>query len=109
MAVSTVLLNAVEADGPGAVLDCSTGDEAIISVSGDFDAKVGFEASIDGGSTYFSYTGCLFNLVNGTKVTSVSSSCYVVFDVKPITHLRPVVSNYKRGQITAVGRVEGQV
>jgi len=101
------LLNSVTSNGSGTALDCRGKVTAVVSVSGDFDAGVYFEASIDGGSTYLPYIG----KVGGAQVydSVVRAPNIVRFDVLGITHLRPKVGNYKRGEITVEGVVSDRL
>ena len=101
--MAEVLLNGVAQEGPGTALDCTGKRHAIMRVSGQFDADVVFEASLDG-VDYFSFSGKANG--SGSRTARVSAPGYVVFDVGPIVYLRPRVSRYKSGNIAVVGYAE---
>jgi len=98
-----VLLDNVTNNAIGTALDCTDKEQALFFIEGDFDAEITFEASIDG-SVFFSYAGALG--ASDTKTSRVKAPGYVVFNVKPITAIRPVVVNYKRGSVTVSGYAE---
>lgn len=98
MAAVTLLSN-VRADGPGQALDCRAAKKATFVITGDFDAAVNFEFSLDG-VNWYPFTGKL----SGTLESSVTyAPGYVVFDVEPVAYIRPKVSAYKSGRVTVVG------
>lgn len=100
---ATVLLDNVSSNAIGQPLDCTGKRKALLRVTGNFDAAVVFEASIDG-TDYFSYSG----KPNGADsfAAVLAAPGYMVFDVGPIMYLRPKVTRYKSGRITVVGYAE---
>ncbi|BCV23290.1 hypothetical protein [Gelria sp. Kuro-4] len=101
----TVLLDNVQANGPGTSLDCRGYHKATVLLGSSFTADVKFEASLDG-SNWFPFMG----KANGSLDTGmVSSPSYVRFDVEGIAYLRPVVANYRTGTVYAVGFAENVV
>lgn len=98
------LLNNVSANTTGSSLDCQNGKTAVVLVSGNFNADVKFQASLDG-TNWFPYMGC----VNGSISSGeVRASSYIEFDVEGIAYLRPLVANYVTGNITVTGYVEAR-
>lgn len=101
MAATPLLTNATT-NGPGDALDCTGKEAACFVITGKFEADVKFQFSIDG-TNFYSFVG----LLNGTGYSSETSAPgYVVFYVKPVTYIRPVIENYKSGAITVVGYAE---
>lgn len=101
---AVTLLNNAQADGPGQALDCRNGKFACLVVTGNFEAAVNFEFSLDG-VNFYPLTGCL----NGGLESSVTySPGYAMFNVEPFAYIRPRVSAYKSGSVTVVGYVEAK-
>jgi len=97
--VFTLLSNAAS-NGPGQYMDCTDVNKAVIQVLGSFEANVRFEASLDG-SSWFPFEG---KLACGKGIVHmVSAPNAVYFDVEAIRYIRPVVSNLRKGAVTAIG------
>lgn len=100
----TTLLNNATTNGSGTALDCREGNTVVLLVSGDFDAAVKFDASIDG-TNWFSFTG---SVNGGMKSAVVYAPCHVEFKVDGVAYVRPVVVGYKSGAVTVTGYVEAR-
>ena len=104
MSVSVLLSNA-SSNTVSTSLNCASGKKAILRITGNFNADIVFEASVDG-NDYFPYSG----LANGGKslTNTISAPGYVIFDVEPVSYLRAKVVRYVSGSITITGYVEGK-
>lgn len=105
MATQT-LLNAVTTAGPSTALDVSSVSKALLTIttSANFNGDVLFQGSMDGGTTWFAYSGRQI----GTKqevnrVSGTNSTVAVFFDVEPLTSLRANVTTISSGSVTVVG------
>lgn len=98
------LLNNVSSNTTGSALDCRNGKTSVVLVSGNFNADVKFQASLDG-TNWFPYVGCVNGSISSGEVRAPS---YIEFDVEGIAYLRPIVANFVTGNITVTGYVEAR-
>lgn len=101
---ATVLLNNVQAEGPGTVLEIPVGvRKASFQIKGKFSGEVLLEASLDG-IDWFPFEGFV---VGGGRVQCVRYPCVVILDAaEAVKAVRPNVVSYEDGSITVVGYIQ---
>lgn len=100
--VDTTLLNSVSATGAGESLNTQDQSVAVIQITGTFTGTVTFQATLDG-ENWVSVLAV--RLSNGAKASTATAAGIYVIPAVGLEGVRPNVTAYTSGNITAVGRV----